>query len=151
MSTPQHTPKTKFRSRLAFWERGTGLLAQTLRSASTPPKVDSPKRVPLAPCNVNGESSPAGIAKSPAAKSVSFSTGVTALDGDAPLRGSSFSVTPVARERATPRVPAGSLVGASPAGESPSDQQPALRTPWSGDRPQDREVGARASPLIVTP
>ena len=52
------TPRAKFRSRLAFWERGTGLLAQTLNITSTPGPA-GPARMPLAPVALNTESSPA--------------------------------------------------------------------------------------------
>ena len=52
------TPRAKFRSRLAFWERGTGLFAQTLNITSTP-GPPGPARAPLAPVALNTESSPA--------------------------------------------------------------------------------------------
>ena len=139
------TPRAKFRSRLAFWERGTGLLAQTLNITSTPGPA-GPARMPLAPVALNTESSPAqaGGFKSPTTKgfspSVSFELDAPPQPTPARECGSSFSVTPgVAQGHEKVRVPAGTLrlSESSDAAGAPPDAQP-LRTPW--DRPGVQRV-----------
>ena len=136
------TPRAKFRSRLAFWERGTGLFAQTLNITSTP-GPPGPARAPLAPVALNTESSPAQEGfKSPTTKGFSPSVSFELDDAPQPTpareRGSSFSVTPgvAAQGHEKVRVPAGTLRSSEPSDASggPPDAQP-LRTPW--DRPGD--------------